>query len=105
MRMTRSISLFLLAAALAAPAASQQTATASPTPKAAPCPECAQVEKLRAQEAALRTVLDKRYEDAMEAHEAMMEKGDSATEAYYYRTQIAYDRAKRAYNDVVMKLM
>jgi C-terminal processing protease CtpA/Prc len=106
MRITRSIALFSLAAALAAPAASQQTTPApSPTPKAAPCPECAQIDKLRAQEAALRTVVDKRYQDAMEAHDAMMEKSDSAAEANYYRAQIAYDRAKRAYNDVVMKLM
>jgi C-terminal processing protease CtpA/Prc len=108
MRIARSIALLLLAAALAAPAAAQQktqTAPSSPTPKATPCPDCSDLEKMRARGDSMRDEVDKRYEAAVEAHETMMDKYDSVSQQAYYRAKIAYDASKRAYDKYVMRMM
>ncbi len=105
MRSTGSIALFLLAAAFAAPVASQQEAPPAPTPKAAPCAQCAELEKMRAQEQALRAEMDKRYEAAIDAREAMLEKNDSSSQAAYYQSNTSYEVSKRAYDRFVMRMM
>lgn len=105
MRFTRSIAVLSLAAALAAPAWSQEAPLPAPTPKAAPCAQCAELEKMRAQEQVLRADMDKRYETAIDAREAMLEKNDSASQAAYYQASTRYEVAKRTYDRFVMRMM
>ncbi len=105
MRFTRSIAVLTFAAVCAAPAASQEAPLPPATPKAAPCAQCAELEKMRAQEQALRAELDKRYEAAIDAREAMLEKNDSSSQAAYYQANTSYEVSKRAYDRFVMRMM
>ena len=107
MRYTRSIAVLSLAAALAAPASSQEAPLPRHRrrPRPRPARSARNWRRCARRSRSLRVEVDKRYETAIDAHEAMLEKNDSASQAAYYRRARATKSSKRAYDQFVMRMM
>jgi C-terminal processing protease CtpA/Prc len=114
MRVSQATILMVFMGALALPAGAQRaptaptaSATASPTPEAAPqaCAECEQLDKLRAKLESQRRELDRSYDAARDKFDMMTEKGDSASRADYEDAARKYAYAKRQYSETSMRLM